>query len=119
MASVERLLALQARTQRTERTTAGTMLGCLFGNLALELSHDADVAAAVSAVFEDQVALMADTLRAAAEDGSIEPERATSENARALLAHLEGTVLLAKVANDPDLLDRLWPTSALLLGVKA
>lgn len=119
LARVERLLQMQARAQQREHATAGTMFGCLFGNLALEMSHDREVAGAVAAVFEDQVAMLARTLVEAAREGSIEPSRATHEVARALLAHLEGAVLFAKVANDPDLLDRLWPASAAMLGVLA
>ena len=116
---VERLLSLQASTQRDGHASTGTMLGCLFGNLALELSHEEVVARALSAVFEDQVSLLTEALRAAAENGSIAPSRATPEAARDLLAQVEGTVLFAKVANDPSLMDRLWPTSALMLGVAA
>jgi len=116
---VERLLSLQASTQRDGHASTGTMLGCLFGNLALELSHEEVVARALSAVFEDQVSLLTEALRAAAENGRIAPSRATPEAARDLLAQVEGTVLFAKVANDPSLLDRLWPTSALMLGVAA
>ncbi|HXH81069.1 TetR/AcrR family transcriptional regulator [Nocardioides sp.] len=116
---VERLLALQARTQRDEHASTGTMFGCLFGNLALEMSHEEGVAQAVSAVFEDQVSLLAAALRAAAEDGSIAADRATAESARDLLAQVEGTVLFAKVMNDPSVMDRLWPTSALMLGIAA
>jgi len=116
---VERLLSLQASTQRDGHASTGTMLGCLFGNLALELSHEEVVARALSAVFEDQVSLLTEALRAAAENGRIAPSRATPEAARDLLAQVEGTVLFAKVANDPSLMDRLWPTSALILGVAA
>lgn len=116
---VERLLSLQASTQRDGHASTGTMLGCLFGNLALELSHEEVVARALSAVFEDQVSLLTEALRAAAENGRIAPSRATPETARDLLAQVEGTVLFAKVANDPSLMDRLWPTSALMLGVAA
>ncbi len=116
---VERLLSLQASTQRDGHASTGTMLGCLFGNLALELSHEEVVARALSAVFEDQVSLLTGALRAAAENGSIAPSRATPEAARDLMAQVEGTVLFAKVANDPSLMDRLWPTSALMLGVAA
>ena len=116
---VERLLSLQARTQRNQHASTGTVLGCLFGNLALEMSHEEVVARAVSKVFEDQVALLAEALQAAAENGSLAPSRATLESARDLLAQVEGTVLFSKVANDPSLLDRLWPTSALMLGVPA
>jgi len=116
---VERLLSLQASTQRDGHASTGTMLGCLFGNLALELSHEEVVARALSAVFDDQVSLLTEALRAAAENGRIAPSRATPEAARDLLAQVEGTVLFAKVANDPSLMDRLWPTSALMLGVAA
>ena len=116
---VKSLLALQAKTQRDGHSSTGAMRGCLFGNLALELSHEEVVARALSSVFDDQVALLAEALHAAAEDGSLDPTQATNDIARDLLAQVEGTVLFAKVANDPSMMDRLWPTAARMLRVAA
>lgn len=116
---LQRLLELQAETQRADKTTTGALRGCLFGNLAQEMNQDTAVSAAVSEVFDDQIALVLQTLDAAVREGSLEPGRATAENARAVLAQLEGMLLFAKLADDPSMLDQLWPRSATLLGLTA
>ena len=52
---LQRLLELQAETQRADKTTTGALRGCLFGNLAQEMNQDTAVSAAVSEVFDDQI----------------------------------------------------------------
>ena len=44
---LQRLLELQAETQRADKTTTGALRGCLFGNLAQEMNQDTAVSAAV------------------------------------------------------------------------
>ncbi|MEV6597885.1 TetR/AcrR family transcriptional regulator [Actinoplanes sp. NPDC051346] len=118
--ALERLEALfraQAEAQTLAQRAAGTVNGCLLANLALELSTQDDVVRAhLDEIFAEQAALIQDTLDQAAREGTITADRATPRTARSLLAHLEGMVLFAKVANDPAILDDLWPQSALLLG---
>jgi hypothetical protein len=70
----------------------------------------------VKHVFDEQVAMLADALRAAESEGSIAPGRATPATARAVLAQLEGMVLFAKLGDDTGVLAELWPRIAVLLG---
>lgn len=113
---LERLIRAQAAVQREAKETTAAVNGCLFGNLALELStQDQAVQAHLDQVFNEQIELVQGTLEQAVADGTIPVDRASRGTARAVVAQLEGMVMFAKLANDPDLLDDLWPQIALLL----
>lgn len=117
LAGLESLFRATTTVQRRSREAGGAITGCLFGNMALELSsQDAVVRARLEAIFDEQIALIHATLDRAAAEGSIPPASASRATARAALAQLEGMVLFAKLANDPDLLDDLWAQTRLLLG---
>ncbi|AIS02351.1 TetR/AcrR family transcriptional regulator [Streptomyces glaucescens] len=114
---LRRLLDTMAQLQRRMKETSGTVDGCLLGNLTLELStQEPAVRARLEEVFDEQIALVVGTLNDAADEGTIPRERATATTARAVVAHLEGLVMFAKVKNDPAVLDELWPHTLLLLG---
>jgi TetR/AcrR family transcriptional repressor of nem operon len=114
---LRRLLDTMAQLQHRMKETAGTIDGCLLGNLALELStQEPAVRARLEEIFDEQIALVAAVLHAAADEGTISHERATETTARAVVAHLEGLVMFAKLKNDPTVLDDLWPHTLLLLG---
>ncbi|NUK54328.1 TetR/AcrR family transcriptional regulator [Streptomyces lunaelactis] len=113
---LERLFLDQAAAQRTAKTEGGAVNGCLFGNLALELStQDAVVQTRLTEIFDEQIALVHATLADAAEQGTIPAPAATRDTARAVLAQLEGMVMFAKLANDPSVLDGLWAQTSRLL----
>ncbi|MBB1252521.1 TetR/AcrR family transcriptional regulator [Streptomyces alkaliterrae] len=113
---LRRLLEGMAAVQRDTRRDSGTVAGCLLGNLALELStQEPEVRARLERIFDEQVELVATTLREAAEAGAVPHERATADTARAVIAQLEGLVLFAKLKNDPSVLDGLWPHTLLLV----
>ncbi len=117
---LERLRAVFAANvaaQTADKRERGVVRGCLLGNLALELSaSDPVVRARLDEVFAEQVSMVHDALAAAAAERTIDAGRANAVTARALLAQLEGMVLFAKVANDPAVLDALWPHALLLLA---
>jgi TetR/AcrR family transcriptional repressor of nem operon len=114
---LRRLLNTMAQLQRRMKETSGTVDGCLLGNLALELStQEPAVRARLEEIFDEQIALVAATLGAAADEGTVPRERATEATARAVVAHVEGLVMFAKLKNDPSVLDDLWPHTLLLLG---
>ncbi|MEV8097671.1 TetR family transcriptional regulator [Kitasatospora sp. NPDC085879] len=101
------LLDAQAAAQRADKAAGGTVRGCLLGNLALELSgQEREIQTRLAEIFEEQAALVRGVLAEAAETGPVAADTAT---ARAVVAHLEGAVLLAKLADDPGRLDGLWP----------
>jgi len=93
--------------QKAARDIQGHIPGCLFGNLALEVSTQDDILRAkLNAVFIMAKRRIMETLDEAVAEGSIEP--LDSENsAEAMLAYLEGLILLAKTQNNPDVLYRL------------
>lgn len=95
--------------QKAAKDLEGRMPGCLFGNLALEVStRDEVIRAKLSAVFNKASNQMSQALDEAVEIGEI-PPLDTKATAAAMLAYLEGTILLAKTRNDPDLVQQLGP----------
>ncbi|WP_455351351.1 TetR/AcrR family transcriptional regulator [Streptomyces sp. SYSU K217416] len=117
---LERLFQEQAAGQRKAKEEGGAVHGCLFGNLALELStQDHVVRARLAEIFDEQIDLVHATLGEAAAEGVIPAAAADRETARSVLAQLEGMVLFAKLANDPAVLDGLWDRTRPLLRAAA
>ncbi|WP_017600376.1 TetR/AcrR family transcriptional regulator [Nocardiopsis lucentensis] len=118
---VERLRALVEcliGTQRTDHSESGAIHGCLYGNLALELSgQEPQVRRRLAEVFDEQVGMVARLIGAAREAGLVGREAGADALARSMVAQIEGTVLLARVRNDPALLDEVWPSVERLLGL--
>ncbi len=95
--------------QKAAHDIEGRMPGCLFGNLALEVStRDEVLRAKLNAVFDKASSRFEQTLEEAVESGAIAPLD-TQATAQAMLAYLEGVILLAKTRNDPDVVLRLGP----------
>ena len=104
---IQRLFQLAYEYHACLTRTAGRMEGCHFGNLAMELStQDEVIRDKVRGMFESGVSLFEGALRDAVDAGDL-PESDISRAAHALLAYLEGVVLLAKTWNDPDMIRRL------------
>jgi len=114
---LEALVGSQVSAQCEAKKGSGSVVGCLYGNLALEIGPDDDpVRACLAEIFEDQVAIIHDVLKAGVADGSINDARAGRETARALLAQLEGMVMFAKLHDDPAILKGVWTQVLVLLG---
>lgn len=95
--------------QKSVKEKNGKIPGCLFGNLALEMSTKNDVLRAkLNAVFTKAKARFKDTLDEAVLTHEIKPLNSTL-TAEAMLAYLEGMILLAKSENDPEVLYKLGP----------
>jgi TetR/AcrR family transcriptional regulator, transcriptional repressor for nem operon len=95
--------------QKAAKDIEGRMPGCLFGNLVLEVSTRDDVLRAkLSAVFDKTKSRFEKTLVEAVEMGAV-AALDTDLTAQAMLAYLEGMILLAKSRNDPDLIQHLGP----------
>jgi TetR/AcrR family transcriptional regulator, transcriptional repressor for nem operon len=95
--------------QKAAKDIEGRMPGCLFGNLALEVStRDEVLRAKLHAVFEKASSRFHETLDEAVDLGQIKPLD-TEATAQAMLAFLEGVILLAKTRNDPEVVRRLGP----------
>ena len=87
----------------------GRMRGCLFGNLALEMSTRDDVMRAkLNYVFDKARDRFRATLDEAVAAGALAAMN-TEATASAMLAYLEGIILLAKTRNDPEVILVLGP----------
>ncbi len=117
---VERLRGLfvaTAEMQSEALAGSGAVVGCLFGNLALELSAaDDPVRERLQEIFEEQIDIVAAALTEAQAAGELEVPN-LREAAKSIVAQIEGLVLLAKLYNDPGQLDSLWRNSMRLLGL--
>jgi TetR/AcrR family transcriptional repressor of nem operon len=119
---VERLRALfvaTAEMQSEALAGTGAVVGCLFGNLALELSTaEEPVRDRLQEIFEEQIDIVESALGQAHVAGGLQVDD-LREAAKAIVAQIEGLVLLAKLYNDPAQLDSLWRSSMRLLGLTA
>ncbi|EDY57093.2 LOW QUALITY PROTEIN: TetR-family transcriptional regulator, partial [Streptomyces sviceus ATCC 29083] len=114
-----RLRALFEQTEAGQRAVqegCGTVAGCLFGNLALELRNHAEpVRGRLQEIFEAQVDMVEAVVVEARDRGAVtvsDPRQA----ARAVVAQLEGQVMFAKLYNSPERLSPLWDNCRALLG---
>ena len=105
--------------QLAGQQSCGTVSGCLFGNLTLEMSnHTEAVRKRLKEIFDAQVNMVAPVIAEALARNEIAVSD-PRESARAVVAQLEGQVLFAKLYNDTQLLGRLWANSLALLGAHA
>lgn len=95
--------------QKATTDIEGRMPGCLFGNLALEMSTRDDVMRAkLNAIFDKARDKFRATLDEAVQSGVL-AAMDTEQTATAMLAYLEGIILLAKTRNEPELILVLGP----------
>lgn len=97
-----------AACEVAERHAAdGSIQGCPLGNLALEMAHrDPAIRDKVSCVFAQWRAAVGMVLRRAVQRGELEPHD-TDTVAEAIVAYVEGAILMAKATGDPDVMRRL------------
>ena len=117
---VERLRQLFVATAEMQSEAlrgTGAVAGCLFGNLALEVSaQDDPLRKRVQEIFDEQIDIVERAIQDAVDAGelSVPNPRVT---AKSIVAQIEGLVLFAKLFNDPSQLDQLWENSMNLLGI--
>ncbi len=85
----------------------GQMRGCLVGNMTLEMSvQDAEFRDKVDSIFTSWIAYIERAVRDGVEQGMFSTaDPATT--AKALMAYMEGVLLLAKSRNDPEMIKQL------------
>lgn len=111
------LFVLTTEVQRQAVNGTGAVVGCLFGNLALEVSgQDDPVRSRLQEIFDEQIDIVETALRSGADTGEL-TVASPRETAKSIVAQIEGMVLFAKLFNDPAQLDALWQNSMRLLGV--
>ncbi|MFD6974508.1 TetR/AcrR family transcriptional regulator [Streptomyces sp. NPDC059979] len=105
--------------QRAVQTTCGSVAGCMFGNLSLELSNQTEgIRERLQQIFDAQVDMVEEVIAAALAREEIAVAD-TRQAARAVVAQLEGQVLFAKLYNNTDQLDTLWANCLALLRASA
>jgi TetR/AcrR family transcriptional repressor of nem operon len=114
------LFVATEQSQRAGQQSCGSVAGCLFGNLALELSNQAEeIRQRLQEIFEAQIDMIERVVVAAQAGGEVSPATNTRYAARSVVAQLEGLVLFAKLHNDSHQLDSLWHNCLALLGITA
>jgi TetR/AcrR family transcriptional repressor of nem operon len=102
--------------QRAGQQSCGTVSGCLFGNLSLELSNQTEpIRERLQEIFDKQVEMVGEIIAEAQQQGDASVAD-TREAARSVVAQLEGQVLFAKLYNNPQRLETLWSNCLSLLG---
>jgi TetR/AcrR family transcriptional repressor of nem operon len=106
---LDALVALTVEMQQQLQAQTGHVLGCPFGNLASELStQDEPIRAAIVQIMRRFQVLLTDTLQQALDRGDLS-DIDPGATAQAMLAYLEGVLLLAKNENDTEVIRRLLP----------
>jgi TetR/AcrR family transcriptional regulator, transcriptional repressor for nem operon len=104
--------------QRVGQQSCGTVSGCLFGNLTLELSNQTEpIRARLQEIFDAQVDMVEQVVTDAQQRGDVSISDAR-EAARSVVAQLEGQVLFAKLYNNPQRLESLWVNCLSLLAAR-
>ncbi|MFI6461121.1 TetR/AcrR family transcriptional regulator [Streptomyces sp. NPDC050538] len=104
--------------QHAVQQGCGTVLGCLFGNLSLEMSNQTEaVRARLQEIFDAQVEMVAGVIGEARDRGQVTVND-PREAARSVVAQLEGQVLFAKLYNNTGRLSPLWTNCLALLGAR-
>lgn len=115
-ARVQRFVALHGRSQHALRQDAGCTPGCCFGNLAAELSTLSDpIRRTLERIFAEQAAVLEQVLADAVRAGELGDIDA-SEAARAVVAFVQGALILTKLHDRPDVFDALSPHALQLLA---
>ncbi|NOY66566.1 MAG: TetR/AcrR family transcriptional regulator, partial [Gammaproteobacteria bacterium] len=97
--------------QKMMKESSGHVLGCPFGNIAIELaSQDEAIRKKIDHIFKRTQANIADALQRAVDANDPEVKGINVEaTASAMFAYLEGIILMAKTRNDAELLKELGP----------
>ena len=103
-------LTIEMQTNIYKQT--GHVYGCPFGNLANEMAtQDENIRLKVNQSFSDLYGLFSCTLQEAIDNNELDKINSVDTTARAMLAYLEGAMLLAKTQNDPNVLKQLLPAT--------
>lgn len=109
---LQRFMDLTIDMQTKIHQETGHVYGCPFGNLATEMStQDEDIRLKLDQSFSKLYGLFSTTLQEAVDNNELDKINNVDTTAQAMLAYLEGTILLAKTQNDPNLLKQLLPAS--------
>ncbi|MEJ8632909.1 MULTISPECIES: TetR/AcrR family transcriptional regulator [Streptomyces] len=115
---LRRLFQETEAAQLAGQQTCGTVSGCLFGNLTLEMSNQTEaIRKRLQEIFDAQVDMVETVVAEALEGGEVAVAD-TRDAARSVVAQLEGQVLFAKLYNNTSQLSVLWANCLALLGAR-
>ena len=107
-----RLTDLVYSFQKEITRVTGRVLGCPFGNLAVEMStQDETIRQRVETIFRSLQEYFLETLEEALATNQIDPVD-PGETAQAMFAFMEGILLMAKTQNDPEVIRQFGPALA-------
>lgn len=108
MEKFSRLLDISYQRSCTAKEATGCMTGCHLGNLALELStQDEPIRQKIEHIFQKWEGYCERIIKEAVSEGQLPAEIDSQATAQAVLAYMEGILLLGKTYNDPTLIKRL------------
>lgn len=103
-----KFLKLCYQLQCTTKETTGCMTGCHIGNLALEMStQDEVIQRKVQQIFQEWAGYFEGLIRDAVAEGDLRSDISPTNTAQAIIAYIEGILLLGKTFNDPQMIKRL------------
>ena len=113
---IMRFSDLMLQRQQSQKQSSGHMRGCPLGNLTLEIStQDDGICMQVAQFFQEWLRYFERMVLQAQAQGIVPATLDTAATAQALLAYVEGMLLLAKGRNDPALLAPLGTGMLLLM----
>ncbi|MFF1901490.1 TetR/AcrR family transcriptional regulator [Streptomyces sp. NPDC058228] len=116
---LRQLFEVTEADQRAGRQSCGTVSGCLFGNLTLEMSNQTEaIRTRLQEIFKTQVEMVDAVITKALVRGEVTVTD-TREAARSVVAQIEGQVLFAKLYNNTHRLSPLRPNCLALLAARA
>ncbi len=97
--------------QSTLKETTGHVLGCPYGNIAIELSsQDEPIRKKVDHIFSRSIHSIRDCLQRGADENQSDLHGIdVTATADAMFAYLEGIILMAKTQNNADAIKKLAP----------
>lgn len=115
---ISAIFQLAYKQQAARQEQAGRVLGCAFGSLGSELGHqDEIVGQKISEVFDRFCSYFERALQETADINTFPIENIPTR-ARAILAYLEGILLLARTHNNTELMLQLSPMVNEIAGLK-
>ncbi|MFQ6025952.1 MAG: TetR/AcrR family transcriptional regulator [Dehalococcoidia bacterium] len=104
---IQQVFELMYQHQRDTLDATGHVWGCPAGNLAVELStQDEPIRQKVQQIFQLMQEMVEQVLQESVSNGDL-PELDTATTAQALVAYMEGVLLISKTWNDPEIIRQL------------
>ena len=105
---IDNLVSESYKLQLSIMESEGCIVGCPFGNLALEMStQDEDIRVKIKEVFIEWSEYFRIMIDKAIEKGELPTNTNSLLTAKSLIAYIEGLSLIGKTFNDPELVKSL------------